>query len=76
MEKGSSYLEKAVITKANENDRDQLEVIVGDKECMYVFDRVHFFLSRLRKTLLYRRFTTLNYPKTFADLIINILTHQ
>lgn len=35
MEEGSPYLEKAVITKAIENDRDQLEVIVGEKNaCM------------------------------------------
>ncbi|MEK5067767.1 IS4 family transposase [Sporosarcina sp. FSL K6-1508] len=63
MEKGTSYPEKAVLTTANEHDRNQLEVMVDDKECMYVFDRGYldyerfdrmtddgyFFLSRLRK---------------------------
>ena len=63
MAKGLSYPEKAVITNAKEHDRNQLEVLVDDKECMYVFDRGYldyerfdrmtddgyFFLSRLRK---------------------------
>ncbi|WP_257348638.1 IS4 family transposase, partial [Pseudalkalibacillus decolorationis] len=38
-EKGVSYPEKAVLTNAKEHDRSQLEVMVDDKECMYVFDR-------------------------------------
>lgn len=38
MEKGESYPEKVVITMAKEHDRGQLEVMVDDKECMYVFD--------------------------------------
>lgn len=77
MEKGTSYPEKAVITTANEHDRGQLEIMVDDKECMYVFDRGYldyerfdrltddgyFFLSRLRKTQLYGRFMILNYPR-------------
>ena len=63
MEKGTSYPEKATITTAKEHDRNQLEIMVDDKECMYVFDRGYldyerfdrmtddgyFFLSRLRK---------------------------
>ena len=63
MEKGTSYPEKAVLTTAKEHDRTQLEVLVDDKECMYVFDRGYldyerfdrmtddgyFFLTRLRK---------------------------
>jgi IS4 transposase len=63
MEKGTSYPEKAVLTNAKEHDRGQLEVMVDDKECMYVFDRGYldyerfdfmtdegfFFLSRLKK---------------------------
>src|SRR5699024_11482024 len=63
MEKGISYPERAVRTKAREHNRNQLEVMVDDKECMYVFDRGYldyerfdrmtddgfFFLSRLRK---------------------------
>ncbi len=61
MEKGISYPEKAVLTNAKEHVRNQLEVLVDDKECMYVFDRGYldyerfdrmtddgyFFLSRL-----------------------------
>ena len=68
MEKGTSYPEKAVITMAKEHDRGQLEVMVDDKECMYVFDRGYldyerfdrmtddgyFFLSRLRKNAVVR----------------------
>ncbi|MFU0789866.1 MAG: IS4 family transposase [Virgibacillus proomii] len=63
MAKGTSYPEKAVLTNAKEHDRSQLEVLVDDKECMYVFDRGYldyerldrmmddgyFFLTRLRK---------------------------
>jgi putative transposase len=63
MENGTSYPEKAIITNAIEHDKNQLEVLVDDKECMYVFDRGYidyecfdrmtddgfFFLSRLRK---------------------------
>lgn len=63
MDKGTSYPDKAVLTNAVEHDRNQLEVLVDDKECMYVFDRGYldyerfdrmtdegyFFLSRLRK---------------------------
>jgi putative transposase len=68
MEKGVSYPEKAVLTTAREHDRGQLEVMVDDKECMYVFDRGYldyerfdrmtddgyFFLSRLRKNAVIR----------------------
>lgn len=68
MEKGISYPEKAVLTNAKEHDRNQLEVMVDDKECMYVFDRGYldydrfdrmtddgyFFLSRLRKNAVIR----------------------
>lgn len=63
MDKGRSYPERAVITPAQEHDRNHLEVLVDDKEAMYVFDRGYldyerydrmtddgyFFLSRLRK---------------------------
>ncbi len=68
MEKGTSYPEKAVLTTAKEHDRSQLEVLVDDKKCMYVFDRGYldyerfdrmtdegyFFLSRLRKNAVIR----------------------
>jgi len=39
LEKGCSYPDKAVLTNAKEHDRGQLEILVDDKECMYVFDR-------------------------------------
>ncbi|MHA6253494.1 IS4 family transposase [Oceanobacillus sp. CAU 1775] len=62
MDKGRYYPEKAVLTNAKEHDRNQLEVMIDDKECMYVFDRGYldyerfdrmtddgyFFLTRLR----------------------------
>ena len=68
MEKGCSYPDKAVLTNAVEHDRGQLEVLVDDKECMYVFDRGYldyerfdrmtdegyFFVSRLRKNAVIR----------------------
>ncbi|MET3507772.1 IS4 transposase [Halalkalibacter oceani] len=68
MEKGTSYPEKALVTTAKEHDRNQLEVMVDDKECMYVFDRGYldyerfdrmtddgyFFLYRLRKNAVIR----------------------
>lgn len=68
MGKGTSYPEKATLTTAKEHDRNQLEVMVDDKECMYVFDRGYldyerfdrmtddgyFFLTRLRKNAVIR----------------------
>jgi IS4 transposase len=68
MEKGTSYPEKAVLTTATVHDRNELEVMVDDKKCMYVFDRGYldyerfdrmtdegyFFLSRLRKNAVIR----------------------
>jgi len=39
MDKETVYPEKAVITTAKEHDRNQLEILVDDKEAMYVFDR-------------------------------------
>ena len=77
MEKGISYPEKAVMTTANEHDRGQLEVMVDDKECMYVFDRGYldyerfdrmtddgyFFLSRLRKNAVIREVYDFKLPE-------------
>ena len=82
MEKGTSYPEKAVITTAKEHDRGQLEVMVDDKECMYVFDRGYldyerfdrmtddgyFFLSRLRKNAVIREVYDFKLPKGTAVL--------
>ena len=63
MKDGTSYPEYAHITPANQHDRTQLEVLIDDKESMYVFDRGYmdyerfdrmtdegyFFLTRLKK---------------------------
>lgn len=68
LEKGCSYPDKAVLTNAKDHDRGQLEVLIDDKECMYVFDRGYldyerfdrmtdegfFFVSRLRKNAVIR----------------------
>lgn len=68
MDKGLSYPDQAVITNAKEHDRGQLEVLVDDQSCMYVFDRGYldyerfdrmtdegyFFVSRLRKNAVVR----------------------
>lgn len=68
LEKGCSYPDKAVLTNAKEHDRGQLEVLIDDRECMYVFDRGYldyerfdrmtdegfFFVSRLRKNAVTR----------------------
>ena len=76
MEKGLSYPEKAVLTTAKEHDRGQLEVMIADKECMYVFDRGYldyerfdrmtddgyFFLSRLRKNAVIREVYDFKLP--------------
>lgn len=62
-EDGSHYPDKEVMTNAKEHDRGQLEVLVDDKEAMYVFDRGYvdykrfdsftddglFFVCRLKK---------------------------
>jgi putative transposase len=77
MEKGISYPEKAVLTTAKEHDRGQLEIMVDDKECMYVFDRGYldyerfdrmtddgyFFLSRLRKNAVIREVYDFKLPE-------------
>jgi IS4 transposase len=46
MEKGESYPKKVVITTAKEHDRGQLEIMVDDKACMYVFDRGYLDYER------------------------------
>jgi putative transposase len=75
MDKGISYPEKALMTTAREHDRGQLDIMVDDKECMYVFDRGYLdyerfdrmtatsFFPDYEKTLLYGKFMILNYPK-------------
>jgi IS4 transposase len=82
MKKGISYPEKAVMTTAKEHDRGQLEVMVDDKECMYVFDRGYldyerfdrmtddgyFFLSRLRKNAVIRKVYDFKRPENTTVL--------
>jgi len=82
MEKGISYPEKAVITTAKEHDRGQLEVMVDDKECMYVFDRGYldyerfdrmtddgfFFLTRLKKNAVVREIYNFHLPENTSVL--------
>jgi IS4 transposase len=82
MEKGTPYPEKAVMTTAKEHDRGQLEIMVDDKECMYVFDRGYldyerfdrmtddgyFFLSRLRKNALIREVYNFKLPENSSVL--------
>ncbi|RKI97983.1 IS4/IS5 family transposase, partial [Butyricicoccus sp. 1XD8-22] len=46
MEKGCSYPDQAVLTNAKVHDRTQLEILVDDKECMYVFDRGYLDYER------------------------------
>ncbi|WP_332651874.1 IS4 family transposase [Lysinibacillus sp. 54212] len=77
LEKGCSYPDKAVLTNAIEHDRGQLEVLVDDKECMYVFDRGYLdyerfdrmtddgysFVSRLRKNAIIRVLEPFDLPQ-------------
>ncbi|WP_130859342.1 IS4 family transposase [Gracilibacillus phocaeensis] len=77
MEKGCSYPDQAVLTNAKVHDRGQLEVLVDDKACMYVFDRGYldyerfdrmtdegyFFVSRVRKNAVTRTLETFSLPE-------------
>src|SRR5690625_4718132 len=77
MKKGLSYPDQAVITNAIKHDRGQLEVLIDDKSCMYVFDRGYldyerfdrmtdegyFFASRLRKNAAVRVLDTFSLPE-------------
>lgn len=76
MDKDTTYPDKAIITTAREHDRGQLEVLVDDKEAMYVFDRGYidygrfdrmtddgfFFVSRLKKNAVSRELETFRIP--------------
>ena len=76
MDKDTVYPEKAVMTTAKEHDRNQLEVLVDDKEAMYVFDRGYvdyerfdrmtddgyFFVSRLKKHAVIREVDSFTLP--------------
>lgn len=77
MEKGLSYPDKSVLTNAKVHDRSQLEILIDDKECLYVFDRGYldyerfdrmtddgyFFVSRLRKNAVVRVVDTFSLPE-------------
>lgn len=76
-DKETVYPEKAAITTAKEHDRNQLEVLVDDKDAMYVFDRGcidykrfdrmtddgYFFVSRLKKNAVIREVETFTVPE-------------
>lgn len=77
MDKNTVYPEKAVITTAKEHDRNQLEVLVDDKDATYVFDRGYvdyerfdrmtddgyFFVCRLKKNAVIREVDTFPVPE-------------
>ncbi len=77
MENGCSYPDHAVLTNAKEHNRGQLEVLVNDKECLYVFDHVyldyeqfdlmtdkgHFFVSHLGKNAVVRSLEQFQLPE-------------
>ncbi|BAQ09620.1 transposase IS641 [Bacillus sp. OxB-1] len=76
-ENGTHYPDKEVITNAKEHDRNQLEVLVDDKEAMYVFDRGYvdyerfdrftddglFFVCRLKKNAVLHPIHTFSLPE-------------
>jgi putative transposase len=82
MEKNTSYPDKVVLTNAKEHDRGQLEVLIDDKECMYVFDRGYidyerfdrmtdegyFFLSRLKNNAVIREIESFTIPADSAAI--------
>jgi len=82
LEKGCSYPDKAVLTNAKEHDRGQLEILIDDTECMYVFDRGYldyerfdrmtddgfFFVSRLRKNAVTRVVESFEVPEQSSVL--------
>jgi len=89
MEKGITYPEKALMTTAREHDRGQLDIMVDDKECMYVFDRGYLdyerfdrmtdFLSRLRKNAVIREvydFKLTEDTSVLSDQMVLIGTTQ
>src|SRR5690625_796713 len=77
MDKDNVYPDKAIMTTADEHDRNQLEVLVDDKEAMYVFDRGYvdderfdrmmddgyFFVSRLKKNIVTRHIHSFGLPE-------------
>lgn len=80
--KDNVYPDKAIITTADQHDRNQLEILVDDKEAMYVFDRVYvdyerfdrmtddgfFFVLRLKKNAVTRKVESFKVPKDSSIL--------
>jgi putative transposase len=77
------------MTTAREHDRGQLDIMVDDKECMYVFDRGYLdyerfdrmtdFLSRLRKNAVIREVYDFKLPEdtsVLSDQMVLIGTTQ
>src|SRR5690625_2720131 len=78
MDKDTVYPDKAVMTVASEHDRNQLEVLVDEKNAMYVFDRGYvdyerfdrmtddgyFFASRLKKNAVTREIQSFELPES------------
>ena len=77
MDEDNVYPDKVTMTTADEHDRNQLEVLVDDKDAMYVFDRGYvdyeqfdrmtddgyFFVSRLKKNAVTRNIHSFELPK-------------
>src|SRR5699024_7462972 len=77
MDKNTVYPDKAIVTNAIEHDRNQLEVLVDDKDAMYVFDRGYvdyerfdrmtddgyFFVSRVKKNAVIRKVESFSLPE-------------
>src|SRR5699024_1819065 len=82
MDKGLSYANQAVITNAKEHARGQLEVLVDDQDCTYVFDcsyldyervdrmidECYFFFSILRKKTVVGVIDTFSLPANSSVL--------
>ena len=73
MEEDGSYPEKAVMTTTNEHERNQLEIMVDDKECIYVFNRGYldyerFDFTRLKKNAVIREFYNFKLPENTSVL--------
>lgn len=76
-EKGAHYPDKEIITNAKESDRNQLEILVDDKDVMYVFDRGYmdygqfdkyadeglFFVCRLKRNSIIHPVDTFTLPQ-------------
>jgi IS4 transposase len=74
MEKGTSYPEKVVLTTAKEHNRGQLEVMIDDKECMYVFDHGYLDYERFdRMTVLSDQMVLIGTTQNRAENYFRLL---